>query len=82
MINTEYKETEKNHSSVFNYSSIHLTDSMLKLLNRGLNFSVLPAKKDFTQLLVDCTKFERSAIWTEFSYGREDKENKEKNIIS
>ena len=54
---------------------------MNTLLNRGLNFSVLPNKTDFTQLLVDCTKFERAAIWNEFWYGREGQETKEKPIF-
>ena len=54
---------------------------MNTLLNKGLNFSVLPNKTDFTQLLVDCTKFERAAIWNEFWYGREGQETKEKPIF-
>ena len=44
---------------------------MDRLLNRGLNFSILPNKIDFTQLLVDLKKYERSAIWTEFHFGKE-----------
>ena len=43
---------------------------MERLLNRGLNFSILPKKLDFTQVLTDFKKFERSAIWHEFWYGR------------
>ena len=47
---------------------------MERLLNRGLNFSILPLKLDLTQVLVDYRKFERSVIWHEFWHGR-DKEN-------
>ena len=58
-------------SIVFNYSNIVLTEAMQNLLNRGLNFSILPLKLDLTQVLVDYKKFERSTIWHEFWYGRE-----------
>ena len=44
---------------------------MRDVLNRGLNFSILPLKLDLTQVLVDFKKFERSAIWHEFWYGRD-----------
>ena len=60
-----------NISVVFNYSSIELTESMERLLNRGLNFAILPLKLDLTQVLVDFRKFERSAIWHEFWFGNE-----------
>ena len=58
-------------SIVFNYSKIVLTDAMNRLLNRGLNFAILPIKLDLTQLLVDFKKFERSVVWKEFWHGRE-----------
>ena len=48
---------------------------MKTLLNRGLSFSILPIKLDLTQVLVDFKRFERSAIWHEFWYGREKDEN-------
>ena len=44
---------------------------MTKLLNRALNFSVLPLKLDITQLLVDFNRFSRMAIWQEYWYGKE-----------
>lgn len=44
---------------------------MEKVLNRGLNFSILPRKLDLTQVLVDFKRFERSVIWQEFWYGRD-----------
>ena len=50
--NEPLKETYK-HSLVFNYSDVEVTESMDKLLNRGLNFSVLPNKMDLTQVLTD-----------------------------
>ena len=64
-------------SIVFNYSSIDITESMDKLLNRGLNFFVLPYKLDLTQTLVDEKKFERAVIWTEFWHGRDEELDRE-----
>jgi hypothetical protein len=58
-------------SIVFNYSSIILTEPMERVLNRGLNFCVQPLKLDLTQVLVDFRYFERSMIWMEFFYDRE-----------
>ena len=56
---------------VFNYSSIVLTEAMKNLLNRGLNFAILPDNLDFTQVMADFRRFERSVTWTEYWYGRE-----------
>ena len=53
---------------------------MLRLLNRGLNFSILPHKLDITQTLADFRKYERADIWHEYHYGKE-KNNKEPNDI-
>ena len=66
---------------VFNYSSIQITDVMDRLLNRGLNFSILPTKIDTTQILVDLKRYERSAIWTEFHYGRDNENTKPEAIF-
>ena len=38
---------------VCNYSSVTLTDNMLRLLNTGFNFSILPYKLDTTQVEQD-----------------------------
>ena len=38
---------------------------MTKLLERGLDFSVLPNKMDLTQVLTDFKSFERKMVWTE-----------------
>ena len=40
-------------SILFNYSIIEITEAIEKLINKGLNFSVLPNKLDITQVLVD-----------------------------
>ena len=56
---------------VFNKSSIVLSGDMVNLLNRGLNFAILPIKLDLTQVLVDYKYFERTMIWKEFWYGRD-----------
>ena len=54
---------------------------METLLNRGLNFSILPRKLDITQVLVDYRRFERAAIWKEFWYGKEENEPQKENIF-
>ena len=51
---------------IFNRSKIELTPEMEKVLNRGLNFCVLPLKLDLTQVLVDFKQFERTISWQEF----------------
>ena len=48
---------------------------MVTLLNRGLNFAILPLKLDLTQVLVDFKRFERSVLWHEFWYGSDSKES-------
>ena len=50
---------------------------MNRLLNRGLNFSILPMKLDITQTLVEFKRYERSAIWTEFWYGKDNEKIEE-----
>ena len=49
-------------SAVYNYSAITLTEGMIKLLNRGLNFCVTPVKLNITQLLTEIGKFERKVV--------------------
>ena len=61
-------------SAVYNYSSIKLTENMEELLNLGLNFAVLPLKLDITQILVDFKKFERTMVWHEFWYNKDEEE--------
>ena len=55
----------------FNKSSIILSKDMEDLFNRGLNFSILPVKLDLTQVLCDFRYFERTMIWQEFWFGRD-----------
>ena len=47
---------------------------MTNLLSKGLNFAVLPKTLDMTQVLVDLKRFERTVIWNEFWYGKENKD--------
>ena len=47
---------------------------MEQVLNRGLNFAILPLKLNITQVLVDYAKFERTMLWQEF-WGNSPKEN-------
>ena len=44
---------------------------MLALLNRALNFAILPLKLDITQVLVDFNRFSRAAIWQEYWFGKD-----------
>ena len=66
---------------VFNYSSENLTNDMESVLNKGLNFSPIPEKLDITQLFVDIQRFERTMIWQEFWYGRDESEYQEPCIF-
>ena len=65
-------ETKKqNINAVFNYSNIELTAAIDKVLNRGLNFFILPLKLDITQVLADFRRFEITLAWQEFLFGVE-----------
>ena len=66
---------------VFNYSNIELSPDMIKLLNRGLNYCILPKDLDITQLLTDLKKFERTMLWAEFWYGKESDHVNDQNIF-
>ena len=70
-----FKLQKQKLNIIFNYSKISLSVAMEKVLNRGLNFCVLPLKLDLTQVLVDFKRFERTMIWHEFWYGREQSDN-------
>ena len=54
---------------------------MHRLLNRALNFAVLPRKLDITQILVDFNRFARSAIWQEYWHERESENQLNKPIF-
>ena len=51
---------------IFNYSSYKLSNPMKALLERALNFSVMPLKLDITEVLVDFNRFARATIWHEY----------------
>ena len=70
------KQKKQRISVIFNYSSVTLSKEMESLLNRGLNFSVLPDKLNLTQVLVDFKRFERTMLWTEFWSGQPKEEYK------
>ena len=83
---SKYKKEQKrikkqSISAVFNYSSITLSDVMEKVLNRGLDFSVLPLKLDITQVIVYHKRFERTMIWKEFWHGKYKTNNMENPIF-
>ena len=53
---------------------------MERLLNGCFNFSVLPNKLDLTHIIIDYKRYERTAIWIEFWFIRE-QQNLEKQIF-
>ena len=70
------KQKQQRINVVFNYSSTKLNENMEKVLNRGLNFALMPLKLDITQVLVDFNKFERTMLWKEFWYEHEESGNR------
>ena len=60
---------------IFNYSSLKLSEPMKRLLNRALNFAILPLKLDITEVLVDFKKFSRAFIRHEHLCGKETNED-------
>ena len=52
-----------------------LSEPMKRLLNRALNFAILPLKLDITEALVDFKKFSRALIWHEYWHGRSTNED-------
>ena len=51
---------------------------MTKLLNRGLNFAIMPIKLNMTELLVNYQKFERTVMWIEY-WANKNNENDDDN---
>ena len=60
------KKKKEGQSVVFNLSKIELTESMESLLNKGLNFAVMPDKLNLTDLLVNYDRFKRTMLWIEY----------------
>ena len=55
---------------------------MLKVLNKGLNYSILPHKIDNTLVLTEFRRFERTILWNEFWKEKgNNEENKKNNSI-
>ena len=54
---------------------------MKNLLNRALNFSILPMKLDITEVLMEFNRFSRSMKWHEYWHGREREEDYEMPIF-
>ena len=68
---------------VFNYSNQELNSDMLKVLNKGLNYSILPHKIDNTLVLTEFRRFERTILWNEFwkEKGNNEENKKTKSIF-
>ena len=60
-----------------------MTEDMIKVLNKGLNYSILPAKVDNTLVLTEFRRFERTILWKEFwsEKGSYDDKTKKKPIF-
>ena len=48
---------------------------MIKVLNRGLKFAIVPLKLDISQLITDFKSFERTMVWQEYWYGKDSDPN-------
>ena len=70
-----------NSNLIFNYSKINLTNAMRSILNKGINFAILPKKLDLTQIMVDYKRFQRSMIWIEYWFGKDKLEAKPSSIF-
>ena len=79
--NINENKSKQKTSLIFNYSGLILSEAMKNLLNRALNFAVLPLKMDITQLLVDFNRFARALIWQEYWHGRDSDEEYTKPIF-
>lgn len=71
------KKKRERPSVVFNFSDHPLSEDMISLLNRGLNFAVMPDKLNLSQVLCEFRKFERTMLWTEFWASKEDQDETE-----
>ena len=54
---------------------------MTKLLNRGLNFAILPIKLYLIEVHVDFKKFKMSTIWHELWHNREREDNNRQQVL-
>ena len=60
---------------VSNYSDLELNKDMVSLLNRGLNFAVVPKTVNTTDVHAGFEKLERDMKWTETLFKEDDLEN-------
>ena len=61
-------------NAVFNYSGIELSAGAIKVLNKGLNYCILPDKLNISQVLCDLSELDRKMQWTEYHFDGEEKE--------
>ena len=67
---------------VINYSDIELSKDMKSLLNRGLNFAVIPKKVNTTDVHAGFEKLSRSMKWKESKYKDDDKNTNPSEFMS
>ena len=82
MSNNQYKKFKNKLKkqriyAVDNYSSMTLSQAEENVLNRGLNFAIMPLNLDITQVLTEFRRFERTMLWHEFWFGKESEETYE-----
>ena len=56
------------------YSGIELSAGAIKVLNKGLNYCILPDKLNISQVLCDLSELDRKMQWTEYHFDGEEKE--------
>ena len=71
LVNDNEKADSDINNVIFNYSKVTLTDAMKSILNKGLNFAILPQEIDLTQVIVDHKRFQRSMIWKEYWFDKD-----------
>ena len=57
------KQLKKKINLVYNFSSLELTEDMISLLNKGLNFCPNPDKVNLSQLFADGFQMHRKMAW-------------------
>jgi hypothetical protein len=59
------QQKRKQINVIYNYSNIQLDEPTIKLLNRGLNFSIKGPAPTISEIKTDCKMFNRRCLWKE-----------------
>ena len=69
-------QKKKHINVIFNYSNLQLDEATIKLLNRGLNFSIKGPAPTISEIKTDCKMFNRRCLWKESNHLKEKEEYK------